>query len=730
MSPVAAPKSRKTTERPMTTYHQVDWKSETAITDFVGSRWDTRQKRMGQLERQWYTNIAFYMGQQWLTWNDESRTLQNPEVPPWRVRLTINLVQGVARKNVSKILRNSPIWSVAPATGSQDDIQRARVGEKAARSYWKGQLKMDRRLANALSWMCVTGTSAIRLYWDPRKGPSMNATAEEVGDDEEAKKIIKQRGKKGVLSINQGDAQTELASPFELDPDPAATTPEDLTHIIHSRLRPVTWVEERYGAKAKDLEPDASETKRYYERKISDLAGPNGFGGFYGGARDSDRDEGQIVVHDVWGLAVKGFPKGVHAVVAGEKVMAVEANDYTFAGEPALPFAFFREIEVPGRFWGTCALEQAIPLQANLNRARSQLVENRNLMTRPKWLVPKGSGVADYALTSEPGEVIEHTPGLEPTPWTPPSLPSYVIRELEATRQDFQDVTNLHEVSNAQAPPNVRSGVAISALQEQDETILLPTIQAIGNELEKLGSMLLEILSRKVTEKRLVRIVGDAGSDFHSFIGKELAGEEGGVDYFDVHVQMGSQLPYTKDGRRNYVAQLVQAGILDPQNDRKKIFELLELGTDEPLYDEQRLDTANAQSENRDLMEPENGLLDVHPWDDPETHLTVLRLFQKTPEYAKRREEDDSLDERFEDHAVKHEEQMPPPPVEQPLAPPMDPAMMAPPPMLPPQLPPQLPPEMLPAPPPPVPEVDLSPPADSIIDALVQQIAANRMSAT
>jgi hypothetical protein len=277
-------------------------------------------------------------------------------------------------------------------------------------------------------------------------------------------------------------------------------------------------------------------------------------------------------------------------------------------------------------------------------------------MSRPKWLVPEGANIGDYALTSEPGEVVRHTFGHAPSMSVPPPLPNYVIKTLELARTDIQDVTQIHDAAQGKQPGSVRAGRAIVALQEQDASVLAPTIMSIEKALQKFGSMTMELLSRKIKEERLVKIVGKNDLyEVQEFLGTDLIGKNGdkpGVNYFDVRVKIGSQLPLTPDARRQFITELAQAGILDVVADKRRILELLELGSEEPLYDVARLDFANQRQENRIMMK---GIaMEVQDYDDDAVHLEAMINFQKTPDYADKR--DEKVDLIFQDHRANHEQ--------------------------------------------------------------------------
>jgi hypothetical protein len=202
----------------------------------------------------------------------------------------------------------------------------------------------------------------------------------------------------------------------------------------------------------------------------------------------------------------------------------------------------------------------------------------------------------------------------------------------------------------------VKSGKAVLALQEQDSSILAPTMMCIEQQLNKFGSMLMELLSRKITEKRLVKIVGkNELYEVEEFIGKDLVGknkDRTGVNYFDVRVKLGSQLPLTPDARRAAIGELVQSQILNVETDKRQILELLEIGIDEPLFDQARMDKGNQRQENRVMMT--GVLMEVQDYDDDMVHIDTMEMFQKTPEYARDRDEQSIA--AFNDHKRQHQE--------------------------------------------------------------------------
>ena len=616
----------KTSAKNMT-LEEVDFESDGDIIDFVTGRWESRDTHRSMLEKQWYINVAQYLGYQYYQYDNYTGSMVLPPAPSWRVRLVCNRLMPIVRKVVSKILRARPTWTCIPATQDLEDQMVSIIGTKLLSYYWR-YCHIDGLLVDAATWLSCTGNVFLRVVWDPAKGPEIKFTEDELFGLPPQLMRLAERG------VNLGDLDFALVTPFELDPDPEATRMEDITHLIHTKARSPDYLQAQYGDAALDIEPDVGDEaslSRYYERRISGLVGP--LGGM--GIKGQEDKNSRVLTHQLWVNPTKKYPKGWLCVVAGGRLL--QKGSLPPGMEDGAPYVHLKEITVPGRFWGTCALEQCLGLQAEYNRTRSQVTENKNMMARPKWLVPKGSGIAESALTSEPGEIILHTPGMAPEAWTPPPMPEYVIRHMEYCLKDLEDVSAIHEVTQARAPSGVRSGVAIAQLQEQDDQMLAPTFLTFEKGLGKLGQIALKVLSANVNEQRLIKLVGkDRQIETMIFTGKDLLGKktgEPGVNYFDVDCQMGSQLPQSRSAREAFVIGLVNNGILDRVQDRKMIFKILELGTEEPILTDEQLDRQAARRENLQLFELQG--MQPMPWDNDAVHIEEHTRFEKQPEFQK-----------------------------------------------------------------------------------------------
>ena len=640
-----------------TDFGAVDFKKDDTISDFVQARWASREQHRQSLERQWYLNIANYLGQQYLQWNPVTKSLFLPRQPRHRVRATVNRLMPMVRRIIASTVRQRPQWTVSPATGELNDRITAGLATDYLRYYWTTH-GMNDKLIDLLTWRSTTGNVFVRVFWDAFKGDKIAAEPEDFSGEKARSKEEKKKAKKAgedylrtmglagpedakaskKIGVAIGDVDVEICSPFEIDPDPDATRWEDVSHLIHTKARSISYVKDRYGLKDDEVQGDDNETvSRFFERQLSSLTGPSNFGSVSAwGTAGQQGSGGTVLVHQLWCRPTPDYPSGYWAAVIGDRVVRKGENP---PGFPVFPYAHIREVAVPGRLWGSCVLEQCLPIQAAYNRARSQIIEHLNAVSRPQWLIPKGSGISKTSFTGEPGEKIFYTYPLKPELSRPGELPSVTHQNINQTLGDFEDVSSPHEAYKGATPGRVESGLGIAQLQEQDDGILAPASMSTSDALRDIGTWTLQISAKKITEDRMIKLFGsDRTFDVRYFKGEDLLGGSSrtGTNYFDVMVELGSSLPSSKGARQQLGISLAQFGILNPgkKEDREKLLEILEVGADPTDVSPGQMDKQNARRENMEMITQQGQYLPPSwPFDDDALHISVHREFQKTPEY-------------------------------------------------------------------------------------------------
>jgi hypothetical protein len=574
--------------------------------------WDDLHRRV-LYEKQWFMNFAYTMGYQWLRWDEFNETFYEPPSPSWRVRLTDNQIIPFVRTKVAKILKNKPQAYVIPNTTEEEDKSAAQLGEKVLRSLDR-KLKLGHVRRNIVTGFTIMGNYYGKVYWNPNIGTS-------IKDSE--------RG----VDTHTGEVQVDACSPFEIVSDQTVTDWEKKRWVLHITVQTLDAVKSMFPEEAKELKAEQGilqNSNISYENKMRTLVGRIG----YEEAMESpqkDDDSDCVILKEYWEKPSTKHPKGRRIAVAG--------GDHTLlhdgpmgtpmdGDEPMWPFVKFWDFAVPGRDNDDCTINHLIPLQIQWNRHESQMIENKNMMGRPKWTCPHDVGLSKSAITSEPGEIIFYHAryhGQKPDQINVKPLPNYVVGFVDKLVQSFQNISGQHEVSKGQVPPGVESGIAIQYLQEQDDTQLGPTIEAYEDGWGEINRKMLILAAKHYKENRVAKIVGRyREAEVVAFKGQDLKNN------FDVYVKTGSAMPTTKAARQQFIMNLWDRGLIvnrDGQPDPRMAMNYLEIGGPEEYYEDVNIDQKQQEVEILKLQAGKPA--QVHEWDNHQAHIDTLEEHMK-----------------------------------------------------------------------------------------------------
>lgn len=556
------------------------------------------------VERQWYINLAFYMGRQNVRVANTAASstgfrLMTPPAPPWRVRMVVNKIRPTVRTMVAKVTSQKPKFVVVPATTEDNDQSAARVAEQILEAEYSAK-NVKRVLRRAEWWTVICGSSFIKCYWNPS------------AVDNDSQQI--------------GDIVIEPVTPFHIYvPDLLEEDLENQPYVIHQSMKDPDWVERVYGKKV-----SASTT-----RGANDIL-EDSFLSMVGAQTASSKS--QVLMLEVWiKPGNKLLPKGGLVTVVGDQIVQViEQYPYTHL---EFPFAKLDAVQ-SGKFYGVSVVEDMIPIQREYNRTRSQIIEAKNLMSKPKLLAPEGS-INPNQITTEPGQVVLYRQGFDkPTPMPAAPLPSHVLNEVQQLQQDMDDVSGQHEISRGQNPSQVTAATALSYLQEQDDTKLSDTVSSLEEGVEKLGRHILAHVSQFWTTERTVQIVGADGSfDAQVYKGSAIGGN------LNVRVEAGSALPQSKAAKQAFVMDLIKMSVIEPQ----KALEMLDLGGIERVYEDYLTDVRHGQRENIKMAAGEQ--VEPNDFDNHAIHIDAHNKFRKGQEYESLPDEIKAI---FQQHCDLH----------------------------------------------------------------------------
>lgn len=527
-----------------------------------------------QLERQWYLNLAFYSGKQNVQVVPASNSsgsnvgvrLYVPPAPYYRSRPVINRIRPIIRTELSKLTAQKPSATVVPATGEDSDLAAAQAAEQIWESTYESK-KVGSVFRQTMLWTLCCGTGFMKVYWDPNK---KSRQWKPPTPQEQA--IMALQGIKEKPA--DGDFCYENVTPFHIFiPDLMQEDIENQPYVIQMQTRTPEWVKLNYGLV---VPPNVMEATDVINDSFLNLVGAGQY------RKDS------VLCYEVWVKPgnVDFMPNGGIFTIVGDKlVQFVEGNPYI---HQQYPFAKIPHIPT-GRFYGDSVITDLVPIQREFNRTRGQITEAKNKMGHPQLMAAKGSIVASR-ITTEPGQVIEYELGFPaPQPLPLQNLPAHVLQEVDRLLMDFEDISGQHQVSKGQVPSGVTAATAINFLQEQDESMLSVTHDGIEEAFEKIAYQTLCYVKQYWDIPRQVKVVGKDGYyNVISFAGSDLG------DNTDIRIEGGSSLPTSKAAKQAFLMDMMTQGFIPPE----KGLELMDMGGVQRLYEEIRVDAAQASREN------------------------------------------------------------------------------------------------------------------------------------
>lgn len=608
----------------------------------IGMQWfqQCQNQRIGQ-ERQWFLNLAFYNGQQHVVFRSIAGgafDLYVPKAPYFRVRIVINQVRRIIRKEISRLTAQKPNAFVVPSSSEDADVFAAQAGEQIWDDLWR-RLKFNKTLRDAVFWQSVCGNGFIKSYWDPNKVMP--------GED------------------MQGDICIESITPLHIFvPDLMCTEIEDQPYVIHAQTKNNAWIKNVYDIDPAGNKLDSVDDGLQQVMKVS----------------KSDKKNDQTTILEVWvkpGYLPELPDGGMFTIISNQIVQGFDKWPYDHGQYP-----FTKLDSMPtGKFYTASIIEDLIPIQQELNRSRAQLIESKNRMSKPQLVAQKGAVVASK-ITTEPGQLIEYAMGFDPPQPLPlQGLPSYVTDEINRLYTDMQDLSGQHDVSNGSTPPGVTAATAISFLQEQDESLISTHFTSIEEAIEKIAAQSLKYVQMYWDEPRTVKIVGIEGTfDVETFRGADLRSNS------DVRIESGSALPTSRAAKQAFIMDLMKMGFIPPDQG----LEIMEIGGIDKIYERIQIDKRQAQRENlkmrvvtdqdiqqhmqdfqaahpEALQDPNSGtplspmpvplapplIVSVNTWDNHDIHIQVHNDYRKSQNFEN---VDPVVKQLFEEHVKQHAE--------------------------------------------------------------------------
>lgn len=521
--------------------------------------WETRYSKAKmarqQFERQWYLNIAFYFGKQWVTWqySQMPTSLGQMVEPPQnrsRTRITINRVRKIIRKEMARLNKERVRGFVNPNTTDTVDISAARAADKLV-DYLTDVCEVPDVMKRVDFWMLLCGTAFCKDYYSN--------------------------------SVNVGGAMggpvVEAVAPFHIFvPNLDEPDIERQPWVMHVVVRDPEFLEKEYQVKVDETMTLASST---VESRLMTVMGMT----------DQQAKQKGVEVKEVW---VKPndqqYPQGLHLIYIKGKILQAEAFPYAHA---QFPFSRRQYIE-SGMFYADSLINDLIPIQLEYNRTRSQIIEDKNKMAKPMLSAVEGS-ISPRKIRNVPGEIILHKPGTNPPQPIPlVGLPNYIIEHLNLLRTEMDELASQQSQDGKQLPPGVTAATAIAYLQEDESSLVMDSIRDKEKGWQKVIQHMLSYVGQFWDAQHMVKTVGsNENFEAFNFSQSDLNGQT------DWRVVPGSATPRSYPAQQAQIMELLKMGVVPAP----MALNSLDLGDTDRLYEEMQVDVREADLENAKMAQ-------------------------------------------------------------------------------------------------------------------------------
>ena len=506
------------------------------------------------LERRWFRNILYFLGEQWF---DILRSSGMFTARNWGVPAPVsNIIRNHVKSMMALFLNKNYKAKVWPNSNETEDKDAAEVG--TAVLPWldadsDGEIE-DVKELTAL-WTTLIGSGFTRTF---------------AGTNDGKVNLIDAAGN----TITQSDVIVESLLPFNVIVPTLGMVLRKKKWVAIKTLQYKEWVEDTHEVVLKDSSDDSNSQVDYQKQLMQMIASVStwiGQGNLVGDMMGK-RTEDMVVMYEVEYAPTKAFPNGRYAAVVNGQVVVSEKRLPIPVGKNkkwSYTVDHFIYDRVPGSFWPTGSIEDLISPQNTINEIDQALTRNRKSLGRPVVLTP--TELTLRRLTERGQDLLSvqyegrGSQGVRPQILSGAPYPNQVLEERDIQLQVAQDAGgDPKNVLRGKAPYAGAPGIALDILRETAEQSHGPDIARYYRTWQRVDTKRLIIVSRTFDDSRMLKIKGKGNEVLvKHFKGADLHGNT------DVRLERVDGLSLTNAGKNQFLVQLLQYGMWDEQKGPK-----------------------------------------------------------------------------------------------------------------------------------------------------------------
>jgi hypothetical protein len=271
----------------------------------------------------------------------------------------------------------------------------------------------------------------------------------------------------------------------------------------------------------------------------------------------------QVMVAEGWRLpSGPGSGDGVHAIAVSEGLLLEEKWE-----KPKFPFVFLHYSPRMVGMWGQGLAERQMGTQMGINQLLLTIHRSINLVGVPRVFVEDGSKVVKAHLNNEVGAIVTYR-GTKPQYEVAPCVPVELYQQLERLIKFAYQQEGISELSaNSQKPAGLNSGVAMREYDDLQSDRFAALSKRYDNMFVDLAYQVIDkACDIAVRDKKYQTVYPnkDGTKEIDLPEAKKLKENPFVIQAFD-----SSSLPRDPAGRLQKITEMMQAGIISPQEGRR-----------------------------------------------------------------------------------------------------------------------------------------------------------------
>lgn len=343
------------------------------------------------------------------------------------------------------------------------------------------------------------------------------------------------------IVVQRDQPFVERVSPFDVFVDAEATSLQDAKWVAQRVVRPLVDVRKdpRYKPSVREKVGADSRLKDEY-RPVSD--------------QERDKDFARCTIWEFYDLRANTVCVFAHS--GDDFLVSPVENPMPFPH----PFVMLRNYEVPDQFYPMGELEALEPLQHELNKTRSAMMNDRKQYRR-KYLYRSSafskSGVS--ALSSDNDNEMVPVEGTIPfqdaiMPMPSQTMPPQLYEQSETIENDINHITALSEYQRGALPEIRRTATEASIIQDAANARAAHKLALVENSMAEVARKVVQVMQSFQDQDDITRITAKNGQPvWVAYSREELEGE------FDFTIAAGSTQPKNDTARRQQAMQMMQA---------------------------------------------------------------------------------------------------------------------------------------------------------------------------